>query len=509
MYCITHSVVEIRKDASLAVASVFPLFIHDLRTKRTVTNSTGNLRDLTANRCKNVLIEPITKPRKQSLIAKQILFQRTADVFIEPVLGILPFGTNGRLHGTEQTGKVFTFLLHEFSSIFAVDDAEHHGVNCTQTCLNKFKGSLGDSFPNLGELRTDASLLLNVGTSLINESLTLFDKLALVLDTSRFTVSPLLSIDLSSRGIGVDDEVLKVTRIVALFDELPLLTGVFLFLLGLFLTLLVLQGLCPDTYHTIGFRDTIRRDLIEQLLACRIQNRTITSTADRTTHDVGIGDDTALQDGYDVRTSVGERTYAKTSGSVVLLHQTLFISRKNAITTTSCGTFQIVLQIPVEHTGEGHLQTVLRQLVVEVNVCSGTSSTSPVDVSAHGHDLSTRVIGCRIILNHGPEHTLDNGVVQLFAAGSTFHQPVKFDVIHCIRSIPQELFLILERVDKDISLCLMLHPLIQIVTEVAIHVCIYEMHGGCTAFHLSVTFAHTASQVVCVVGLTPNDFRNT
>ena len=152
---------------------------------------------------------------------------------------------------------------------------------------------------------------------------------------------------------------------------------------------------------------------------------------------------------------------------------------------------------------------MLGQLVVEVNVCSGTSSTSPVDVSAHGQDLGTGVIGCRIILNHGPKHTLDNGVVQLFAAGSTFHQPVKFDVIHCIRSIPQEIFLILERVDKDIPFCLMLHPLIQIVTEVAIHVCIDEMHGGCTAFHLSVTFTHTASQVVCVVSLTPNDFRNT
>ena len=55
----------------------------------------------------------------------------------------------------------------------------------------------------------------------------------------------------------------------------------------------------------------------------------------------------------------------------------------------------------------------------------------------------------------------------------------------------------------------MLHPLIQIVTEVAIHICIDEMHGGCTAFHLSVTFTHTASQVVCVVGLTPDDFGNT
>ena len=167
------------------------------------------------------------------------------------------------------------------------------------------------------------------------------------------------------------------------------------------------------------------------------------------------------------------------------------------------------MQIPVEHAGEGHLQAMLGQLVVEVNVCSGTRSTSPVDVSAHGHDLGTGVVGCFVILNHGPEHTLDNGVVQLFAAGSTFHQPVKFDVIHCIRSIPQEIFLILERVDKDIPFCLMLHPLIQIVTEVAIHVCIYEMHGGRAAFHLSVTFTHTASQVVCVVCLTPNDFRNT
>ena len=167
------------------------------------------------------------------------------------------------------------------------------------------------------------------------------------------------------------------------------------------------------------------------------------------------------------------------------------------------------MQISVEHSREGHLQAVLGQLVVEINVCSGTSSASPVDVSAHCHDLGTGVVGCRIIFNHGPEHTLDNGIVQLFAAGSTFHQPVKFDVIHCIRSIPQELFLILERVDKDVSLCLMLHPLIQIVTEVAIHICIYEMHGGCTAFHLSVTFTHTASQVVCVVSLTPNDFRNT
>ena len=509
MYRITHPVVEIRKDSSLAVASVFPFFIHHLRTKRTVTNSTGNLLDLTANRCKNVLIEPITKSRKQTLIAKQILFQRTADVFVEPVLGVLPLGTNGRFHGTEQTGKVFAFLLHEFSSIFTVDDAEHHGVNCTQARLNEFKGSLGDSFPNLGELRTDTSLLLNVGTSLIDESLTLFDKLALVFDTSRFTISSLLSINLSSRGIGIDNEVLEVTRVVALFDEFPFLTGIFLFLLGLFLTLLVFQFLRPDTYHTVGFGDTVGRDLIEQLLAGRIQNRTISSTANRTTHDVGIGNDTTLQNGYDVRTSVGKRTDTKTSGSVVLLHQTLFISRKNAITTASCDTFQVILQIPVEHTGEGHLQAVLSQLVVEVNVCSGTRSTSPVDVSTHGHDLSTRVVGCFVILNHGPEHTLDNGVVQLFTTGSTFHQPVKFDVIHCIRSIPQELFLILERVDKDIPFCLMLHPLIQIVTEVAIHVCIDEMHRGCTAFHLSVTFTHTASQVVCVVGLTPDDFRNT
>ena len=198
MYCITHPVVDIRKDPSLAVASVLPFFIHYLRTKRAVTNSTGNIGDLRTNRCNDVLIEPITKSHKQSLIAKQILLQRTADVFIEPVLGILPLGTNGRLHGTEQTGKVFAFLLHEFSSIFTVDDAEHHGVNCTQARLNEFKGSLGDSFPNLGELRTDTSLLLNVGTSLINESLTLFDKLALILDTSRFTVSSLLSIDLCS-----------------------------------------------------------------------------------------------------------------------------------------------------------------------------------------------------------------------------------------------------------------------------------------------------------------------
>ena len=509
MYRIAHPVVDIRKDASLAVASVFPFFIHNLRTKRTITNSASNLRDLRTNRRNDVLIESITKSGKQTLITKQILLQRTTDVFIEPVLGILPLGTNGRLHGTEQTGKVFAFLLHEFSSIFTVDDAEHHGVNCTQARLNELKGSLGDSFPNLGELRTDTSLLLNVGTSLINESLTLFGKLALILDTSRFTISPLLSIDLSSRGIGIDNEVLEVTRVVALFDELPFLTGIFLFLLGLFLTLLVLQFLRPDTYHTVGFGDTVGRDLIEQLLACRIQNRTIISTANRTTHDVGIGDDTTLQNGYDVRTGVGKRTDTKTSGSVVLLHQTLFISRKNAITTTSCSTFQIVLQIPVEHTGEGHLQAVLGQLVVEVNVCSGTSSTSPVDVSAHGQDLGTGVIGCRIILNHGSEHALDNGVVQLFAAGSTFHQPVKFDVIHCIRSIPQEIFLILERVDKDIPFCLMLHPLIQIVTEVAIHVCIYEMHGRRTAFHLSVTFTHTASQVVCVVGLTPDDFRNT
>src|SRR5699024_9127272 len=353
----------------------------------------------------------------------------------------------------------------EFSSIFTVDNAEHHGVNCTQARLHEFKGSLGDSFPNLGELRTDTGLLLNVGTSLINESFTLFDKLALVLDTSRFTIRSLLSIDLSSRGIGIDNEVLEVTRVVTLFDELPLLTGVFLFLLGLFLTLLVLQGLCPDTYHTIGFRDTIRRDLIEQLLAGRIKHRTITSTTDRTTHDVGIGDDTTLQNGYDIRTSVGERTDAKTSGSVVLLHQTLFVSRKNAIATTSCGTFQVVLQIPVEHAGEGHLQAVLGQLVVKVNVCSGTSSTCPIDVSTHGHDLGTGVVGRFVVLNHGSKHALDNGVVQLFAAGSTFHQPVKFDVIHCIRSIPQELFLILERVDKDIPFCLMLHPLIQIVTE--------------------------------------------
>ena len=152
---------------------------------------------------------------------------------------------------------------------------------------------------------------------------------------------------------------------------------------------------------------------------------------------------------------------------------------------------------------------MLSQLVVEVNVCSGTSSTSPVDVSTHSQDFGTRVVGRRIILNHGSKHALDNGVVQLFAAGSTFHQPVKFDVIHCIRSIPQEIFLILERVDKDIPFCLMLHPLIQIVTEVAVHICIYEMHGGCTAFHLSITFTHTASQVVCVVGLTPDDFRDT
>ena len=343
MYRITHSVVDIGKDSSLAVASVFPLFIHYLRTKRTVTNSTGNLLDLTTNWCKNVLIEPITKSCKQTLITKQILFQRTTDVFIEPVLGILPLGTYGRLHGTEQTGKVFAFLLHEFGSIFTVDDAEHHGVDCTQARLNEFKGSLGDSFPNLGELRTDTSLLLNVGTSLIDESLTLFDKLALVFDTSRFTISSLLSINLSSRGIGIDNEVLEVTRVVALFDEFPFLTGIFLFLLGLFLTLLVFQFLRPDTYHTVGFGDTVGRDLIEQLLACRIQNRTISSTADRTTHDVGIGDDTAFQNGYDVRTSVGKRTDAKTSGSVVLLHQTLFISRKNTITTTSCGTFQVIL----------------------------------------------------------------------------------------------------------------------------------------------------------------------
>ena len=509
MYCITHPVVDIRKDPSLAVASVFPFFIHNLRTKRTVTNSTGNLLDLTTNRRKNILIEPITKSCKQTLITKQILLQRTADVFVEPVLGILPFGTNGRLHGTEQTGKVFTFLLHEFSSIFAVDDAEHHRVNCTQARLNEFKGSLGDGFPNLSELRTDTGLLLNVGTSLINKSLTLFDKLTLVLDTSRFTISPLLSIDLSSRGIGIDNEVLEVTRVVALFDEFPFLTGIFLFLLGLFLTLLVFQSLRPDTYHTVGFRDTVGRDLIEQFLTGCIQNRTIASTTDRTAHDVGISNDTTFQNGYDVRISVGKRTDAKTSGSVVLLHQTLFISRKNAITTASCGTFQVVLQIPVEHAGEGHLQAVLGQLVVKINVCSGTSSTSPVDISTHGHDLGTGVVGCFVILNHGSEHTLDNGVVQLFTAGSTFHQPVKFDVIHCIGSIPHELFLILERVDKDIPFCLMLHPLIQIVTEVAIHVCIHEMHRGRTTLHLSVTFTHTASQVVCIVSLTPDDFGNT
>ena len=250
MYRITHPVVDVGKDPSLAVAGVFPLFIHHLRTKCTVTNSTGNLCDLTANRRKNVLIEPLTKSCEQSLIAEQILFQRTADVFVEPVLGVLPLGTNRCLHGAEQTGKVFTFLLHEFSSIFAVDNAEHHGVNCTQARLNEFKGSLGDSFPNLGELRTDTGLLLNIGSRLIDESFALFGKLAFVLDTSRFTISSLLRIDLSSRGIGIDNEVLEVTRVVALFNELPFLTGIFLFLLDIFLTLLILQSLRPDTYHT-------------------------------------------------------------------------------------------------------------------------------------------------------------------------------------------------------------------------------------------------------------------
>ena len=73
MYCITHSVVDIGKDASLAVAGVFPFFIHHLRTKRTVTNSTGDIGDLLTNWRNDVLIEPITKSCKQTLITKQIL----------------------------------------------------------------------------------------------------------------------------------------------------------------------------------------------------------------------------------------------------------------------------------------------------------------------------------------------------------------------------------------------------------------------------------------------------